>query len=96
MASATTAKEDKTTATPDATPFAPFSAQGEQLLSGIRKAGAQYVDFYESAVNRAISLERRVAANAKPEWVKTLVDGHVNLVTQVNEVSVSTARDLLK
>jgi hypothetical protein len=77
-------------------PFEQFKDSGEQILTAARKAGALYVDSYEQAVDRALEVESRFAASAQPEWLKALIESHVDVSRELTSAYVNTARSALK
>ncbi|MGO9972179.1 MAG: hypothetical protein ACLP01_05090 [Solirubrobacteraceae bacterium] len=68
----------------------------EQLLDAGRKAGNQYVDTYAKAVDRAVDLEHKLAGATKQEWLKSVIDAHAEMVSEINEAYTSSVRSLLK
>jgi hypothetical protein len=68
----------------------------EQLTDAARKAGSQYVDSYAKAVDRAIDIERKVAGATKQEWVKSIIDAHADIASDITEAYTSSVRSLLK
>ena len=84
-------------ATPDVdAAFEQFKELNEQFLVAARKAGNLYVDSYEKAVDRAIEVERRVGGLSQQEWLKNLIDAHVDLTREVTDSYTTAARGLLK
>ena len=77
-------------------PFEQFRDSSDQILAAARKAGALYIDSYEHAVDRALDVESRFAASAQPEWLKTLIESHVDLSRELAGAYVNTARNVLK
>jgi hypothetical protein len=77
-------------------PFEQFKDANEQILSAARKAGALYIDSYEQTVDRALDVESRFAASAQPEWLKTLIESHVDISRELAGAYVNTARTVLK
>jgi hypothetical protein len=77
-------------------PFDQFKDASEQILAAARKAGALYIDSYEQAVDRALDVESRFAASAQPEWLKALIESHVDLSRELADSYVSTARSAIK
>jgi hypothetical protein len=76
--------------------FEQFKDSGEQILAAARKAGALYIDSYEQAVDRALDIESRFAESAQPEWLKALIESHVDLSRELTGAYVNTARSVLK
>jgi hypothetical protein len=68
----------------------------EQFVGAARKAGVQYLDTYEKAVDRAIDAELKLAGAAKQEWLKGVIDTHVDLTRQMTDAYTKAARGLLK
>jgi hypothetical protein len=77
-------------------PFEQFKEANDQILAAARKAGALYVDSYEQVVDRALDIESRFAATAQPEWLKSLIESHVDLSRELTSAYVNTARSALK
>ena len=77
-------------------PFEQFKDANDQILAAARKAGALYVDSYEQVVDRALDIESRFAATAQPEWLKSLIESHVDLSRELTSAYVNTARGALK
>ncbi len=68
----------------------------EQVLTAARKAGNMYVDSYEKAVDRAIEIERKVGGLSQQEWLKNLIDAHVEVSRELADSYTTAARSLLK
>jgi hypothetical protein len=68
----------------------------EQFVETARKVGVQYLDTYEKAVDRAIDLELKVAGATKQEWLKSLIDGQVDMTRELTDAYTKAARGLLK
>lgn len=77
-------------------PFGQFKEANDQILAAARKAGAQYIDSYEQTVDRALDIESRFADSAQPEWLKGLIESHVDLSRELASAYVNTARSALK
>jgi hypothetical protein len=77
-------------------PFEQFKDASEQILTAARKAGALYIDSYEQAVDRALDIETRFAASAEPEWLKSMIESHVDISRGLTNSYLSTARSALK
>jgi hypothetical protein len=77
-------------------PFEQFKDASDQLLAAARKAGALYIDSYEQAIDRALDIESRLAANAQLEWLRDLIASHVDLSRELTSAYVNTARSALK
>jgi hypothetical protein len=77
-------------------PFEQFKDASDQILAAARKAGAVYVDSYEQAVDRALEIESRFADSAQPEWLKGLIESHVDISRELADAYVNTARSALK
>jgi hypothetical protein len=84
------------TQSPFEAPFEQFKDASDQILSAARKAGALYIDSYEQTVDRALDVESRFAASAQPEWLKSLIESHVDISRELANSYVSTARSALK
>jgi hypothetical protein len=68
----------------------------EQFLTAARKAGNQYLDSYEKAVDRAIELEVKLAGLTQQEWLKSLIETQADLAREVTSSYTTAARTLLK
>jgi hypothetical protein len=77
-------------------PFEQFKEASEQILSATRKAGALYIDSYEQTVDRALDIESRLAATAQPEWLRSLIETHIDFSREFASTYVNTARSGLK
>ncbi len=77
-------------------PFEQFKDASDQILSAARKAGALYIDSYEQAADRALEIESRFAASAQPEWLRSLIESHVDVSRELVYSYVGTARSALK
>jgi len=91
---ATATKPNHTAPRGDA--FERVTELNEQFLDAARKAGVQYVDSYEKAVDRAIEFERKVAGATQQEWLKGLLDAQIDLTREFTDAYAKTARGLLK
>jgi len=86
-------------ATTTQTPFADFSNVEETVqrwTEATRKAGIDYLDFYDKTVEQLTELETRTAAATRLPLVTQLVETHVTLTREVAGVYSTAARDLLK
>jgi hypothetical protein len=68
----------------------------QQLLSSARQAGNLYVDAYEKAIDRATDFERKVGRLSQQEWLKNLIDVHVDMTREFADSYTTVARSLLK
>jgi len=68
----------------------------QRWTEATRKAGNEYLDLYDKAVDQFTELEVKTAAATKLPLVSQLVDTHVTLTREVAGVYVTAARDLLK
>ncbi len=67
----------------------------EQVLDAARKAGVQSIDAYEKAVDRALSIERKLAGATKQEWLKGLIDSHADMAHELTAAYTGAVRGLL-
>lgn len=77
-------------------PFEQFKGANDQILAAARKGGALYVDSYEQAVDRVLDIESRFAESAQPEWLKAMIESHVDLSRELTGAYVNSARSVLK
>ena len=91
---ATTTKQNNTAPLGDA--FERVTELNEQFLDAARKAGVQYLDSYEKAVDRTIEFERKVAGATQQEWLKGLIDAQIDLTHEFAGAYTKAARGLLK
>jgi hypothetical protein len=77
-------------------PFEQFEEFGEQMLSTARKASTKYLDSYEKAVGRAIDLELKLAGLTQQDWLKGMVDTHVEMTRELTGAYTSAARQILR
>lgn len=68
----------------------------DQFLAASRKVGNYYLDSYEKTVDRAIELELKMAGLTQQEWLRNLIEAHVDFAREVSSSYASTARSLLK
>ena len=68
----------------------------QRWAQATRKAGNDYLDLYDKAVDQITELEVKTAAATKLPLVTQLVDTHVTLTREVAGVYSTAARDLLK
>jgi glutamine synthetase type III len=75
-----------------------FDLQGalERWTEASRKAGNEYLDLYEKAVNQLADLEVKTANSVKIPAVVTLAETHAAATREVTGASINAARDLLK
>jgi hypothetical protein len=90
-----TTNTKSTTASFD-TAFEQVKDSSEQFLAAARKAGTQYVDSYEKAVDRATELQLKAAGMTQQEWLKSLVEAQVDLQREFAQSYATTARTFLK
>ncbi len=91
----TTTAQAKTQPTIEAA-YGHIKEVNEQIIDAARKAGAQYVDNYAKAVDRAIEIERKLADATNQEWLKSIIDAHADMASDLNEAYTSTVRSMLK
>jgi hypothetical protein len=75
--------------------FEQFKELNEQVLAGARKAGNLYVDTYETAVDRALELELKVAGMAQQEWLKSLIEAQADFTRELTDSYVAATRRML-
>jgi hypothetical protein len=68
----------------------------EQVVGAARKVGNLYVDTYETAVERTVELELKVAGLSQQEWLKNLIEAQIDFSREIANASATTARSLLK
>ena len=78
------------------TAFEQVRESNEQVLTAARKAGNLYLDSYEKAVDRTISLELSLADITQQEWLKSLIEAQVDIARELTGSYTTTARSLLK
>jgi hypothetical protein len=86
-------------ATTKTTPtFADFNVDEavQRWTEATRKAGNDYLDLYDKAVDQLTELEVKTAAATKLPLVSQIADTHATLTREVTGVYVTAARDLLK
>ena len=87
------------TQTKTAPTFADYYNVDEALqrwTEATRKAGNDYLDLYDKAVDQFTDIETKAAAATKLPLVTQFVDTHATLTREVAGVYVTAARDLLK
>jgi hypothetical protein len=94
--SMSTGQTKQRTSTAFEAPLEQLEGLGEQMLSTARKASTKYLDSYEKAVDRAIDLELKLAGMTQQEWVKGMIDTHVEMTRELTEAYTSAARQLLR
>ena len=77
-------------------PFKQAKDAGEQILAAARNAGSLYVDSYEQAVEKALEVETRLASSAQPEWLRSMIEAHIDLSREFAGTYVKSARSVLK
>ena len=85
--------------TPKTPNFADFYNVDETVqrwAEATRKAGNDYLDLYDKAVDQITELEVKTAAATKLPIITQLIDTHVTLTREVAGVYTTAARDLLK
>ena len=85
-----------TQTTPKIADFYNVEETVQKWTEATRKAGNEYLDLYDKAVDQLIELEVKAAAATKLPIVSQVVDTHVTLTREVAGVYVTAARDLLK
>jgi hypothetical protein len=75
-----------------------FDVQGavERFADANRKAGNDYLDLYEKAVNQLTDLELKTAEAVKLAAVSTIAKTHADVTRKVAGTYVETGRELLK
>jgi hypothetical protein len=68
----------------------------QRWTEATRKAGNDYLDLYDKAVDQLTQLEVKTAAATKLPLVSQIADTHATLTREVTGVYVTAARDLLK
>lgn len=77
-------------------PFKQARDASEQILTAARNAGALYVDSYEQAVDKALEVETRLASSAQPEWLRSMIEAHIDISRELTGSYVKNARSVLK
>jgi hypothetical protein len=85
-----------TTKTPNFADFYNVEETVQRWTEATRKAGNDYLDLYEKAIDQLTELEVKTAAATKLPLVSQLIDTHVTLTREVAGVYSTAARDLLK
>jgi uncharacterized protein YwlG (UPF0340 family) len=91
----TTTTQTKTQPTIEAA-YSNIREVNEQMIDAARKAGTQYVDSCSKAVDRAIDIERKLADATNQEWLKSIIDAHADMASELNDAYTSSVRSLLK
>ncbi len=81
---------------PFTTGYEHFAGAGEQVLAAARKAGEMYLDSYEKAVDRMLELEHDFAKGTQQEWLKGLIETHVDVSRELTSSYTSAARGVLR
>jgi hypothetical protein len=68
----------------------------DQFLTAARKAGDLYLDSYETAVDRAIDLEIKLAGLTQQEWLKNVIEAQAEIARELTGSYTATVRSLLK
>ncbi len=77
-------------------PFQQAKDASEQILTAARNAGALYVDSYEQTVEKALEVESRLASGTQPEWLRSLIEAHIDFSRDLAGSYVKSARSVLK
>ena len=77
-------------------PFKQAKDANEQILTAARNAGALYIDSYEQAVDKALEFETRLATSAQPDWLRSMIEAHIDFSRELSGSYVKTARSVLK
>lgn len=77
-------------------PFHQAKDASEQILAAARNAGALYIDSYEQAVDKALEVETRLASSAQPEWLRNVIEAHIDFSRGLAGSYVKSARSVLK
>jgi len=65
------------------------------FLSAARQAGTSSLDAYESAVDRTLDLQVKIAGLSQQEWLTKLVEAQTDVARQLTESYTAAARKLL-
>ncbi len=68
----------------------------EQLLTSARKAGNLYLDAYETAIDRAVDFELKLAGLTHQEWLKAVIEAQADLARELTTSYTAAARSMLK
>jgi hypothetical protein len=68
----------------------------DQFVAAARRAGTLYLDSYEKAVDRTVSLERSLAGATQQEWLKNLIEVQADFARELTTSYTSAARAVLK
>lgn len=68
----------------------------EQFLAAARKAGKLYLDSYETAAERVVDLEVKLAGLSQQEWLKNVIEAQAEITREIATSYTATARSLLK
>jgi hypothetical protein len=68
---------------------------GDKISTASSKVANLYLDGYETSINTAVSLQRKVANQSKIEKVQTVLDAQADLVSGIGKATVSASRKIL-
>lgn len=68
----------------------------ERIIKEGRKAGVEYLNAYEQALNRIADFEEKVGEAQPIEWLGELANAHAAFIRDVTEAYTRAARDMLK
>lgn len=77
-------------------PFKQAKDANDQILTAARNASTLYLDSYEQAVEKALEVETRLATSAQPEWLRSMIEAHIDFSREFAGSYVKSARSVLK
>ena|SRR5918912_1762290 len=94
-----TASQSQSSSTSSSSPFGSafeqFADARDEFVAAARKTGKLYLDAYEQAVGQALEIETEFAKNAQQEWLRSMVEAHVNVSRRLTESYTTAARKAL-
>jgi hypothetical protein len=76
--------------------FEQIKELNEQLVAAACEASNLYLDSYEKAVDRAVSLEVKLAGLTRQEWLKSVIEAQAEITREFATSYAASARTLLK
>src|SRR5436309_2427384 len=94
-----TTSQSQSSSTSSSSPFGAAFEQyadvRDEFVAAARKTGNVYLDAYEQAVGQALELESEFAKNAQQDWLRRLIEAHVNVSRRLAESYTTAARKAL-
>lgn len=75
--------------------FDQYKQVTDEITAATRRVGEAYLSGYEQVVERTLGFEREFARNTKQDWLRGLIEAHIDVSRNVAEAQLNVARAVL-